>query len=185
MLLAQGWWTGADVQLQVPAPPPAPCSSSAASKVPATSTPSLSYLENPPRGERPRRTRVPNRHGRHRHRQPLDLPLADGFPALKSPPRSARRRGRTIARDRRLAKPAILRIIDSPPPRPARTSRGPSHESRHESKRGPTAAVQRQPLTPSRSSPGTGPAPAQRPSAYGAGPPGHPFRGDRARTRPG
>ncbi|MGC0337856.1 hypothetical protein RKD20_002890 [Streptomyces sp. SLBN-8D4] len=33
-------------------------------------------------------------------------------------------RQRNIARDRRLAKPAILRIIDSPPPPPARTSKG-------------------------------------------------------------
>lgn len=31
----------------------------------------------------------------------------------------------------------------------------------------------------------TAPAPAPRPSAYGAGPPGRPFRGDRARTHPG
>jgi hypothetical protein len=47
---------------------------------------------------------------------------------LSSPPHE---RG-NMARDRRLAKPAIPRTIVSPPPRPARTSRGSSHDHRHD-----------------------------------------------------
>lgn len=56
--------------------------------------------------------------------QPVDPPAvhADHRPAERG----------NIARDRRLAKPAIPRTIDSPPPRPARTSKGSSHDRRHD-----------------------------------------------------
>ncbi len=89
-----------------------------------------------------------------------------------------------IARGRRLAKRATPRTIDSPPPLPARTSKGTAHDCRDTSTRRTPGAVHPQAVTPLRSSPGTAPAPAPRPSAYGAGPPGRPSRGDPVRIHP-
>lgn len=75
------------------------------------------------------------KHGLHRRAEairahPSGLPLQ---PGMNHPKGRASRAGRNIARDRRLAKPAILGTIGSPPPRPARTSKGttPRPQSSH------------------------------------------------------
>lgn len=57
----------------------------------------------------------------------------------------------------------------------------PTHDTKHNQPRD----RQRHRFTPPRSSPGTAPAPAPRPSAYEAGPPSRPSRGDRDRTHYG
>lgn len=140
------------------------------------------------RSARTARGRVRGLPGPLRGTQPHCRPAGHSSgPPVQPPAVHADRRSGAgnIADDRRLAKPAIPRTMDSPPPLSARTSEGSTYDRSHDTKSSPPRGRTRQAITPRRSLPGTGPAPVPRPSACGAVPPGLPSRGGRAPTRPG